>query len=109
MFARLLLPESVRFVDTPEETTPGAQALILLTEWHEIVRADRAAIADSMRCPKLVFDGRNALDAALMAHLGFEYAAVGGNSPGKGDNAASLERADPTIPLTLDREKLSRE
>ena len=75
--ARRLLPPSVDFVDRPEETAHGAQALILLTEWAEIVGADWGTIANDMRSPKFVFDGRNALDPDLMARLGFEYTGVG--------------------------------
>ena len=65
----------------PEEAANGAQALLLLTEWAEIVDADWEAIAGRMRSPKFLFDGRNALDARHMARLGFDYAGVGrGNS-----------------------------
>ena len=75
--ARELLPPGVEFVDEVEETAACAQALILLTEWEEIVRADWAGMASQMRLPRFVFDGRNALDAALMFRLGFEYVGVG--------------------------------
>ena len=75
--ARELLPSSVDFVTCPEETAQGAEALLLLTEWAEIVEADWVSIAEDMRRPKFVFDGRNALDAGLMTRLGFEYAGVG--------------------------------
>ena len=75
--ASRLLPPNVDFVATAEQAAAGAQALALLTEWPEIVHADWPAIARQMRTPKFVFDGRNALDAAYMMSLGFEYAAVG--------------------------------
>ena len=75
--ARTLLPPAVDFVDSPEETATGAQALVLLTEWAEIVEADWAAIAAEMRSPKFFFDGRNALDANLMSRFGFDYSGVG--------------------------------
>ena len=79
--ARKLLPERVGLVDAPEEAADGAQALLLLTEWAEIVDADWEAIAGRMCSPKFLFDGRNALDARRMARLGFDYAGVGrGNS-----------------------------
>ena len=79
--ARGLLPPSVDFVDTAEEAAGYAQALILLTEWKEIVQADWAAMVAKMRHPKFLFDGRNALDAALMLRLGFEYVGVGRGTP----------------------------
>ena len=75
--ARRSLPPDVALVSTPEEVAHGAEALVLLTEWDDIVKADWASIADDMRFPKFLFDGRNALDATLMTRLGFEYAGVG--------------------------------
>jgi hypothetical protein len=36
-----------------------------------------------MRPPRFVFDGRNALDAAAMQRLGFQYTGVGRNIPGQ--------------------------
>jgi len=75
--ARELLPPDVDFAETAEETAVGAHALILLTEWRDIVWADWAAIAGQMLPPRFVFDGRNALDAGLMFRLGFDYAGVG--------------------------------
>ena len=75
--ARRSLPLSVQFVDRPEEPAQGAQALVLLTEWPEIVDAHWGAMAGVMRRPKFLFDGRNALDPGMMRRLGFEYVGVG--------------------------------
>ena len=75
--ARELLPPDVDFADSAEETGNGAHALILLTEWKDIVRADWTAMAGRMLPPRLVFDGRNALSRGLMLRLGFEYVGVG--------------------------------
>ena len=75
--ARELLPPDVDFAETAEETAVGAHALILLTEWGDIVRSDWAAIAGRMLPPRFVFDGRNALDAGAMLRLGFDYAGIG--------------------------------
>ena len=72
-----LLPESVRFGDTPEETAKGAHALLLLTEWAEIVEADWDVVAAKMRSPRFFFDGRNALNPLLLSQLGFEYMGIG--------------------------------
>ena len=41
----MLLPEEVLFVDEPSEAAQGAQAVILLTEWPDIVETDWEAIA----------------------------------------------------------------
>ena len=75
--ARRSLPLSAQFVDRPEEAAQGAQALVLLTEWPEIVDAHWGAMAGVMRRPKFLFDGRNALDPGMMRRLGFEYVGVG--------------------------------
>ena len=72
-----MLPSCVEFVDIAEKTAEGAQALILLTEWREIVGADWEAMAMQMLPPRFLFDGRNALDAGRMGGIGFEYAGIG--------------------------------
>ena len=71
------LPAVVRMTDSPVEAAEQAQAVVLLTEWPQIVRAEWPRIAAAMCTPRLLFDGRNALDADAMRALGFEYAGVG--------------------------------
>ncbi len=75
--ARSSLPPSVRLVDDVAEAADRAQALVLLTEWDHIVNADWQIVARCMTPPRLVFDGRNALDPIEMERLGFEYIGVG--------------------------------
>ena len=75
--ARPHLPESAQIVSSADEAANRAQALVLLTEWGEIVGADWEAIARAMLPPRFVFDGRNALDPEAMDALGFEYVGVG--------------------------------
>ena len=67
----------VELVGSVEEVADGAQALVLITEWPEIVGADWEGIAAQMLPPRFLFDGRNALSARRMACLGFEYLGVG--------------------------------
>ena len=81
------LPPSTRLVDGLQEAAEGAQALCLITEWEEIVRADWQAVARRMIPPRLVFDGRNALDPHEMHRLGFEYLGIGRNGISKRDLA----------------------
>ena len=71
------LPPSVRLVEGVEEAANRTQALVLLTEWDSIVQSDWRVVARCMIPPRLVFDGRNALDPAEMNRLGFEYVGVG--------------------------------
>ncbi len=75
--ARPNLPSSVRLVEGVEEAANRTQALVLLTEWDSIVQSDWRIVARCMIPPRLVFDGRNALDPAEMNRLGLEYVGVG--------------------------------
>ncbi len=74
---RAALPPTVPLTDSPVECAVGTQAVVLMTEWPEIVQADWSDIADRMAPPRLVFDGRNALDPATIAGYGLEYRGVG--------------------------------
>jgi len=89
--AERALPNAVHVVEDLPSCTRGAQALVLMTEWPEIVAADWAAVASQMKPPHFFFDGRNALDQAQMQALGFNYRGVGrgasffANTPGSCD------------------------
>lgn len=72
-----VLPSSVALLGSPESAAENAQALLLLTEWDEIMNADWTGIAWRMRAPRFLFDGRNVLAAECMVNLGFEYVGVG--------------------------------
>jgi UDPglucose 6-dehydrogenase len=54
----------------------GADACVLVTEWQEFLNLDWAAAHGLMARP-IVIDGRNALDGAALAALGFTYEGVG--------------------------------
>ena len=71
----------------------GAQALVLMTEWPEIVEADWEAIARSTRQPRFLFDGRNALDGGRMRDLGFDYIGVGRGAIAQ--RRSSTQRTEP--------------
>ena len=71
------LPAAVRLSDDAAECADETQALVLVTEWPEIVQADWKQISASMRTPRFLFDGRNALDPARLEGHGFEYRGVG--------------------------------
>ncbi|MCH7624551.1 MAG: hypothetical protein IIC83_01375, partial [Chloroflexi bacterium] len=74
---RKLLPSTVELVDSPSECADGAEAVVLMTEWPEIVNANWEGIIDGMSAPHLLFDGRNALNMDQMIKLGFDYVGVG--------------------------------
>ena len=58
------------------EAARGAEALIVATEWHEFVKVDLHQLQAAMASP-IVFDGRNLLDPATMARMGFRYQSIG--------------------------------
>ena len=75
--ARDSLPSSARIAGGVEDAAEGVQALVLATEWPEFTRADWRAVSRAMRLPRLILDGRNALDPKEMGALRFEYVGVG--------------------------------
>ncbi|MCH7786332.1 MAG: UDP-glucose/GDP-mannose dehydrogenase family protein, partial [Chloroflexi bacterium] len=75
--ARRALPESVTLMSEPKTCAEGAQALVLMTEWPQIVGADWEEISSITMSPKFLFDGRNALEPEQMSRLGFHYLGVG--------------------------------
>ena len=64
------------------EAGDRAQAMVVLTEWRQIVDVDWKDIARCMRPPRFLFDGRNALDPVEMHRLGFEYEGIGREASG---------------------------
>jgi UDPglucose 6-dehydrogenase len=54
----------------------GADALAILTEWHEFRRPDYGRIKELLREP-VVFDGRNIWDPKELRDLGFTYYGIG--------------------------------
>jgi len=67
-----------------EETTSGADGVILVTEWNEFRSPDFAALRQELREP-VVFDGRNLYDPRYLEGLGFRYYGIG---RGLGDRGA---------------------
>jgi UDPglucose 6-dehydrogenase len=70
--ARKLMP-GVDFADTALAAVRGADACVLVTEWHEFSALDWSEVADAM-AGSLIVDGRNFIDreAVLAAGLGYE-------------------------------------
>jgi UDPglucose 6-dehydrogenase len=70
------LGDSIEYVETPMEALPGADALLLMTEWNEFRRPDFDEVKSSLRCP-VVFDGRNVYKRKTLEGLGFTYYGIG--------------------------------
>ena len=58
------LAPDIQAVFDPYEALSGAHAAVVVTEWEEVRGPDPKKAASLMRDPKLIVDGRNALDAA---------------------------------------------
>ncbi|MSO44164.1 MAG: UDP-glucose/GDP-mannose dehydrogenase family protein [Thermoleophilia bacterium] len=67
---------AVDLFDDPWECVRGADAVVVVTEWPEIIGLDWTRVQAEMRGTLLV-DGRNALDPAAMVAAGFVYEGIG--------------------------------
>jgi UDPglucose 6-dehydrogenase len=70
-----LLP-GISFAKTAYEAATGADALVIITEWHEFRGLDPRRIKEAMRQPRVV-DLRNIFNPQEMRGLGFAYEGVG--------------------------------
>jgi UDPglucose 6-dehydrogenase len=66
----------LQYADSPSAALPGADALVIVTEWKEFRSPDFDAIRQRLKQP-VVFDGRNLYDPALVAGYGIEYHPIG--------------------------------
>jgi UDPglucose 6-dehydrogenase len=73
---RAQLGDQVILVDDPYLAAEGADAVVLITEWHQLRQPDFVALRKVVRTPVL-FDGRNVWDPVAAAQAGFEYHGVG--------------------------------
>jgi UDPglucose 6-dehydrogenase len=75
-FAELVKSGAVQLEEHNYDCLDGADALLVLTEWHAYRNPDFERIRSALKQP-LVFDGRNLWAPERMASLGFEYVSVG--------------------------------
>ena len=74
--AQNLLPD-LKVVFDPYEALAGAHAAVLVTEWEELRALDLERVASLMESPKLLVDGRNALDPRAVHDAGLLYRGFG--------------------------------
>jgi UDPglucose 6-dehydrogenase len=74
--ARGIFGNRVDFKEKSYEVLAGADALALVTEWHEFREPDWTRIKKLMKTP-VVFDGRNIYNPDHLRGLGFTYHAMG--------------------------------
>jgi UDPglucose 6-dehydrogenase len=70
------LVTGISFASSAHEAVAGADAVVLVTEWSELVELDWAAVAQAMD-GSLVIDGRNALDPHAIRAAGLTYEGIG--------------------------------
>lgn len=58
------------------ECAKGADLLLILTDWPEVINIDLDELKNVMQCP-VIIDGRNCLDQDLVRAKGFTYHSVG--------------------------------
>jgi UDPglucose 6-dehydrogenase len=68
---------SLKVVFDPYEALDGAHAAVLVTEWEEFRNLDLDRAAAVMEAPKVLVDGRNALDSGEVRAAGIRYKGFG--------------------------------
>jgi UDPglucose 6-dehydrogenase len=64
------------YAASPMEAVAGADALVVVTEWKEFRSPDFDALRNTLK-ERVVFDGRNLYEPALVRAAGLEYFAIG--------------------------------
>ncbi len=73
--ARLLMPQ-LDYADSAMDAIADADAIVLVTEWTELVGLDWKRVAAAMK-GNVVIDGRNALDPDAVRAAGLTYEGIG--------------------------------
>ena len=79
--------DQVRFSSDMYAAAEGADALVLVTEWHQFRRPDFGRLREVMR-GRDVFDGRNIWNPVELAQLEFRYQGIG-RAPTVGESTSS--------------------
>jgi UDPglucose 6-dehydrogenase len=94
-------PGAVRAPDL-QQAVAGAAAVVVLTEWPEVVESDWSELARGMTEPRLVLDGRNCLDPKRLIAQGLRYRGFGrGLQSGAEPTLARGETARVALPTVV--------
>jgi UDPglucose 6-dehydrogenase len=66
----------ISYFENPYEAASGADAILIATEWPEFRTPDFDLLTKSLK-NKLIFDGRNLYDLAIMRDQGYTYFSIG--------------------------------
>ncbi|MBZ5573090.1 MAG: UDP-glucose/GDP-mannose dehydrogenase family protein [Acidobacteriia bacterium] len=92
--AKAVLP-NITYCSDPYKAAEGTEAIVVVTEWDEFRRIAWTRIKSVIERP-LIIDGRNMLDAKVVADQGFQYVSVGRPSVIPAE-ARSAEREGPVL------------
>jgi UDPglucose 6-dehydrogenase len=68
--------DKISYVENQYDALPGADALLIATEWGAFRNPDFDKMKNTLKAP-VIFDGRNIFDVEDMQKLGFYYNSVG--------------------------------
>jgi UDPglucose 6-dehydrogenase len=68
--------DRIEYCARPMDVLPGAEALIIVTEWKEFRSPDFSVIKAMLKQP-VIFDGRNMYHPETLAECGIEYHPIG--------------------------------
>ncbi len=74
--AKKIFGEQIEYCKNSYEAIENADAMLLLTEWHEFRTPDFEKMSKMMK-QKIIFDGRNQYNPKILDELGFEYYSIG--------------------------------
>jgi UDPglucose 6-dehydrogenase len=74
--ARGIFGNRISYAPKSYDALKGADALVIVTEWHEFREPDFARMRKLMRSP-IIFDGRNLYEPQQMKAHGFTYQSIG--------------------------------
>ncbi|MFN5187679.1 MAG: UDP-glucose 6-dehydrogenase [Planctomycetota bacterium] len=72
-----LIETNVSIASDAYQASEHAHAIAVMTEWDEFKKLDMKRVYENMYRPAFVFDGRNILDEAVLAKIGFEVHGIG--------------------------------
>ncbi|MCB5230439.1 MAG: UDP-glucose/GDP-mannose dehydrogenase family protein [Candidatus Cloacimonas sp.] len=68
--------DKITYTENSYDAAQNADALLLITEWHQFRYPDFARIKEALKTP-VIFDGRNQYDPDEMKKLGFTHYSIG--------------------------------
>lgn len=74
----------ITYFEDKYEALKETEALVIVTEWDEFVKADLDKIKTNMKLP-IIIDGRNIYPPQIMKEKGFEYYSIGREKINNGD------------------------